>query len=128
MFIFLVLAYRLNANQIVQRESQINSTIAQRIIDNYDCSDLFTIEMHDALQMSERLRVDLSILLFNADRLRSYCFYFLNLYERFQQRILYRDPPQQRPEHYLNSEQMMIVLEFFLQIDSNYFEEKKTFQ
>lgn len=57
-----------------------------------------------------------AILLFNADRLRNYCAYFLKLYDRFQRRILCSSVPSER-ESVLDFSQMVLLLEFYLQMD-----------
>lgn len=66
--------------------------------------------------MADRVRVDSYILLFNAQRLRSICFYFLKLHERFHRQLVRSSLPWSDAPT-LDSGQMVLLLEFYLQMD-----------
>jgi hypothetical protein len=73
----------------------------------------------DTEELAGRLRVGKSIITFNADRLRSNCYTLLALHESFRRHVLcQRDVALGEPA--LNSKQMAIVLEFYLQIDGQF--------
>ena len=58
----------------------------------------------------------MSIITFNAERLRGYCFYLLSLHQRFRRDVLHKtNVGLQEPR--VNSKQMALILEFFLQMD-----------
>ena len=107
---------RLSTREIRQRRSGVITADARKFLGNYDASVPFRICLRDAENLADRLRVDSLILLFNAERLQIFCVYFLKLYERFQRKILGSAVPQAR-ELTLDSSQMVILLEFHLQMD-----------
>ena len=107
---------RLSTREIRQRRSGVITADARKFLANYDASAPFSICLRDAEDLADRLRVDSFILLFNAERLRIFCVYFLKLYERFERKILHSPVPQER-ELALDSSQMAILVEFHLQMD-----------
>lgn len=116
---------RLGRRQILQRQQEIDSHVSQNIIGGYDTKELHSISFDNAMELVERLRMDLSVLLFTANRMRAYCSYFTYLYERYQYKVL-RQPEvlqEQRMfiDRQLSSYQMSILLEFFLQLDVDVF-------
>jgi hypothetical protein len=79
----------------------------------------FCLSSIDIKELSTRLQVTESIITCNADRLRVICDRLLALHEYFRRVILARrDVALKEPT--LNSKQMSLVLEFFLQIDGKY--------
>ena len=108
---------------LVSRHTKLNSAamlvIQQKL--RWFCSTMtissqFSIGRRDIDILANRLLMEPAILLFNADRLRNYCAYFLKLYDRFQRRILCGSVPSGR-ESALDSSQMVLLLEFYLQMD-----------
>lgn len=86
-------------------------------MNNYDYSSSdFRLSRSDAEALSTRLQVGMSIITFNADRLRGICAHLLALHESFRRHTLRRrDVALKQPT--LNSQQMAMALEFYLQID-----------
>lgn len=107
---------RLSTREIRQRRSGAITAHARKFLANYDASVPFSICLRDAEDLADRLMVDSFILLFNAERLRIFCVYFLKLYERFERKIL-RSPVPQARGLTLDSSQMLLLLEFHLQMD-----------
>ena len=114
------LASRLSSHEIRQRRNAVHTAEAQIVLENYDYSSQFSIGLRDIEALADRLLMEPVILLFNADRLRSYCVYFLQLYDRFQRRILCSSVPSERGSA-LDSSQMVLLLEFYLQMDVDLF-------
>lgn len=89
------------------------------MIKDYDYLGGFGLFPEDTEELATRLNIGKSIITFNADRLRGICSYLLLLHEKFRKNYLrYEDVAL--PEPTLNSKQMAIALEFFLQIDGQY--------
>ena len=77
--------------------------------------DLFLLEQ-DGKELATRLCVDLSIMTCNVERVRGICYSPLALHESFRRNILRkRDTALEEPV--LDSNQMAVALEFYLQID-----------
>lgn len=102
--------------QIAQRRQAMNMDGQPLPIFDYDDSREFSITPSDVQTLVHRLRVNTSIVTFNAHRLRSVCFEFLELHNRFRREVVgpHDDCLQ---ESTLTSEEMAIALEFFLQMD-----------
>jgi hypothetical protein len=107
---------RLSSREHRQRRNGVVAADARTFIENYDTSAPFSLSLLDAEDLADRVLVNSFILLFNAQRLRIFCFYFLKLYERFQRKILRPSVPWER-ECTLDSSQMVLLLEFYLQMD-----------
>ena len=107
---------RLSTPEIRQRRSGVITADARKFLAYYDASVPFSICLRDAEDLADRLRVESFILLFNAERLRIFCVHFLKLYERFERKIL-RSPVPKAREQTLDSRQMVLLLEFHLQMD-----------
>jgi hypothetical protein len=86
------------------------------ILFNYDFTGQYAISLADCQALSDRLHVGMSIITFNAERIRSYCYYFHQLYEQFRNH-LFSTPDVVLEQPSLNSSQMALALEFFLQVD-----------
>jgi hypothetical protein len=87
-------------------------------MNNYDYSsnDGFSLSEQDVDELSARLQVGKSIITFNAQQLRGICCSLLALHESFRRTVLcQRDVALRQPT--LNSKQMALALEFYLQID-----------
>ena len=112
------LVTRLASHEILRREHGAYTSDALMLMNNYNYStnDGFTLLEQDAKELAARLCVDLSIITFNAERLRSHCYYLLALHESFRRKIL-RERDVALREPVLNSKQMAVALEFYLQID-----------
>jgi hypothetical protein len=107
---------QLTISQIAQRRQAMNMDEQRMPIFNYDDSREFSILPSDVQTLVHRWRVNTSIVTFNAHRLRSVCFEFLELHEKFRREVVdRRDDCLHEPT--LTSEEMAIALEFFLQID-----------
>ncbi|CAF1317099.1 unnamed protein product [Adineta steineri] len=112
---------RLTSHEIVRRQRGAYTSDALSMMYNYKYSnDGFTLLEKDVEDLATHLLVGKSIITFNADRLRGICYYFLALHESFRKNILLlNDIALEEP--ILNSKQMAILLEFYLQIDVDIF-------
>jgi hypothetical protein len=61
----------------------------------------------------------MSIITFNANRLRELCHYLIELHERYRKRMSFRSKLAQHGPS-ISSQQLAIVLEFFLQMDGTH--------
>ena len=84
----------------------------------YDHQRVYAISLEDCQALSERLRVGMSIITFNADRLRDICYTFIDLHERYRKRTSFRSK-MSAEESSFPSSLMAVALEFFLQMDGN---------
>lgn len=84
----------------------------------YDHERVYAISLEDCQALAERLRVGMSIITFNADRLRDICRYFLELHEQYRRHTSFRSKVSAE-EPSLSSSLMAVALEFFLQMDGN---------
>ncbi|CAF3296434.1 unnamed protein product, partial [Rotaria sp. Silwood2] len=103
-------------NQLLQRQqaTQISDSLILNNID--DSREPFCLSSEDIKELSTRLQVNESIIICNANRLRAICDRLLELHEYFRRRVLaIQDVALNEPT--LNSKQMSLILEFFLQID-----------
>ncbi|CAF4688056.1 unnamed protein product, partial [Rotaria socialis] len=107
-------------NQLLQRQ-QATQISDSSILNNIDDSrEPFCLSAIDIKELSTRLQVDESIIISNANRLRVICHRLLELHEYFRRRVLaIQDVALNEPT--LNSKQMSLILEFFLQIDVDVF-------
>ena len=88
------------------------------MMNNYDYAfnDGFSLSEQDVEELAARLQVGKSIITFNAQRLRGICCSLLALHESFRRHVLLKNDVALR-EPTLNSKQMTMALEFYLQID-----------
>ncbi|CAF1636162.1 unnamed protein product [Rotaria sp. Silwood1] len=87
------------------------------LMSKYNYSDGFSLSEQDAVELATQLQVGKSIITFNADQLRRICYTLLALHETFRRHVLFKsDVPLKEPT--LNSKQMAMALEFYLQIDA----------
>ena len=88
------------------------------IMSNYEYASIdgFHLSCDDAQEMAQRLRVDMPIIIFNAIRLRSHCCTLLALHEYYRRNIL-KQPDMIISQPVLSSKQMVLALEFYLQMD-----------
>lgn len=109
---------RLAPHEIAQRQHGAYTSDALAMVKNYNYSDPdgFSLSEQDAEELSQRLQVGLSIITFNAVQLRGICSLLLTLHETFRKNVLLRKRVHLK-EPTLNSKQMAIALEFFLQMD-----------
>ena len=112
------LVTRLAPHEILRREHGAHTSDALMLMNNYNYStnDGFTLLEQDAKELAARFCVGLSIITFNAERLRGICYSLLALHESFRRNIL-RERDVALGESVLNSKQMALALEFYLQID-----------
>ncbi|CAF4742524.1 unnamed protein product, partial [Rotaria socialis] len=110
----------LSQDELVRRQqaTNISNILTLNNLDNYH--EPFGLSSIDINELSTRLQVKESIIRGNADRLDSICHRLLELHEHFRRETLVR-PAVALDEPTLNSKQMSIVLEFFLQIDVDVF-------
>ncbi len=87
----------------------------------YSNNEGFQLSEQDVEDLAGRLRVGKSIITFNADRLRGICYYLMALHESFRRKIHRYKRDVASNELILNSKQMALVLEFYLQIDGQFF-------
>ena len=81
--------------------------------------DGFSLREQDAVDLASRLRVNMSIIHFNADRLAGHSYYLLALHESYRRDVLgKKDVALKEPT--LNSKRMAVALEFYLQMDGLY--------
>ncbi|CAF4798184.1 unnamed protein product, partial [Rotaria socialis] len=110
----------LSQDELVRRQqaTNISNILTLNNLDNYH--EPFGLSSIDINELSTRLQVKESIIKGNADRLDSICHRLLELHEYFRRETLVR-PAVALDEPTLNSKQMSLVLEFFLQIDVDVF-------
>ena len=107
---------RLTSHELSRRQHGPYTLDALEMMNKYKYCNAFSLSQQDADELASRLQIGKSIITFNADRLRGICHYFLGLHEFFQQNVLLDDNVALN-EPTLNSKQMAIALEFYLQID-----------
>ncbi|CAF1566022.1 unnamed protein product [Adineta steineri] len=109
-------------SEIVRRQHGANTVDAITLMNNYKYSDHdgFSLSERDAEELSKRLQIGKSIITFNATQIRSICYYFLELYKSFRKNILLQNDIALE-EFTLNSKQMVVLLEFYLQLDVDLF-------
>ncbi|CAF2235752.1 unnamed protein product, partial [Rotaria magnacalcarata] len=107
-------------NQLLQRQQATNISDSSTLNNIDDTQEPFCLSAIDIKELSTRLQVNESIITCNANRLRVICERLLELHEYFRRKILARrDVALKEPT--LNSKQMSLILEFFLQIDVDVF-------
>ena len=110
------LVTRLTSHELSRRQHGAYTLDALEMMNKYKYCNAFSLSQQDADELALRLQAGKSIITFNADRLRGICHYFLGLHEFFRRNVLLDDDVGlNKPT--LNSTQMAIVLEFYLQID-----------
>ncbi|CAF1551374.1 unnamed protein product, partial [Rotaria sp. Silwood1] len=110
----------LSSDEIIRREHGAYISDALMLMNTYNYGNSFSLLQEDVEQLAIRLKVGKAIITFNADRLRTICCTLLALHESFRRNILcMADVALQEPT--LNSKQMAIALEFYLQIDVDLF-------
>ena len=114
------LVTRLTPLEILRRQHGAYTTDALESLNNYHYgNNEFRLSEQDARELATRLHAGMSIITFNADRLSSIADFFLGLHESFRRKVLKKkDVALKEPT--LNSKQMAIALEFYLQIDGTY--------
>jgi len=106
-------------DELKRRESAMLTFETSTSTDDYDIPAPFSLREEDAKELSKRLQVNESIISFNANRLRVICLQLLGTHEYFRRKVLLcKDGPIK--ERTLNSKEMALLLEFFLQIDGNF--------
>ena len=112
------LVTRLPLLEIIRRQQGAYTEDALMMLNSYTFSKtVFRLSKEDAEELTARLRVGMSIITFSADRLRGISYFLCELHESFRRKIL-RKPDVALKEPTLNSKQMALALEFYLQIDS----------
>ncbi|CAF3586707.1 unnamed protein product [Adineta steineri] len=108
--------------EFVQRQYGADTNDALTMMNNYIYSDQdgFSLSEQDANELAIHLQVGKSIITFNANRLRSICYTFLALHERFRRNVLEMNDITLN-EPVLSSKHMALALEFYLQIDVDIF-------
>ena len=107
---------RLGPYQRLRREHAAYSSESLTLMESYNYSGHFSLTEENISELSQRLRVPKSMLVFNAQRLRSICHTLLAIYEAFRH-LVFHDENHAFQNLNFNSQQMAIALEFFLQID-----------
>ncbi|CAF4818698.1 unnamed protein product [Rotaria sp. Silwood1] len=111
---------RLASHEIARRKYGAHTPDALILENKYKYVDRFSLTEADAHELSVRLQIGKAIITFNADRLRGICCTLMALHESFRRNILLKkDVALKEPT--LNSKQMAIALEFYLQIDVDVF-------
>ncbi|CAF1266381.1 unnamed protein product [Rotaria sordida] len=111
---------RLAPHQINRRQYGAYTFDALMLMNKYNYSDEFSLSEQDANELASRLQVGKSIITFNAQQLRSICHTLLVFHESFRRYVLCKSDVALK-EPTLNSKQMAIALEFYLQIDVDLF-------
>ncbi|CAF2260402.1 unnamed protein product [Rotaria magnacalcarata] len=111
---------RLALNEQLQRQQATNLSDTSILNNMDDSREPFCLSAMDAKELSTRLQVNESIVTCNANRLRVICDRLIESHEYFRRKVLARkDVALNEPT--LNSKQMSLILEFFLQIDVDVF-------
>ena len=115
------LVTRLALHEITRRQHGASTTDALMMMNNYKYSknDEFTLSEEDAKELAARLHVGLSIITFNAERLRGICYSLMELHKLFRRNILEKGYVSLE-QPILNSKQMTNALEFYLQMDGKF--------
>ncbi|CAF1429983.1 unnamed protein product, partial [Rotaria sordida] len=79
---------RLAPHQINQRQYGAYTFDALMLMNKYTYSDEFSLSEHDANELASRLQIGKSIIIFNAQRLRSICHTLLAFHESFRRYVL----------------------------------------
>ncbi|CAF4279005.1 unnamed protein product [Rotaria sordida] len=106
----------LTSNEIARRQNGAYTSDALMLMNMYEYGDIFSLSEEDVEKLARHLKVGKSIITLNADRFRSICCILLAWHELFRRNILCM-PDRALQEPTLNSKQMAIALEFYLQID-----------
>ncbi|CAF1570662.1 unnamed protein product, partial [Rotaria sordida] len=107
---------RLASHELARRQHGVYTFDALMLMNKYNYSDGFSLSEQDADELASRLQVGKSIITFNAQRLRSICHALLAFHELFRRYVLCKSDVALK-EPTLNSKQMAMALEFYLQID-----------
>ena len=118
-FIYFNLAHRLGPLELIRRQHGANTSEALMLMNKYEYGVAFALNEEDAQALATRLRVDMSIITFNANLLRGLISGTLIMRDSYRRRVLGKKDLGIR-EPTLNSKQMAIALEFFLQIDGRH--------
>ncbi len=111
------LVTRLASHEILRRQHGAYTSDALILMNNYDYSnDKLSLSQQDIEDLAVRFQVGKSIITFNADRLHGICYSLLKFNESVRQNIRKKRYRALR-QSLLNSKQMAIALEFYLQID-----------
>ncbi|CAF3328711.1 unnamed protein product [Rotaria sp. Silwood2] len=103
-------------HETARRQYGTYTSDASMMMNKYNYYDTFSLSEQDAEELAMRLKVGKSIITFNADQLRGICSFLLTLHEYFRRNVLFKkDIALKEPT--LNSKQMAMALEFYLQID-----------
>ena len=104
---------------MIRRQHGANTAEALKMMNKYEYGVAFALNEEDAQALATRLRVHLSIITFNANLLRGLISGMLIMRDAYRRHVLgHKDLGIKDPM--LNSKQMAIALEFFLQIDGLY--------
>ena len=113
-----VLVTRLTRQEITRRQQGASTAEAMTLMNKYKYSleDPFILSEKDAQDLATYLNVGLAIITFNAEQLRGICYRFLVLRETYRRDVIHLHDVDFK-ELTLNSQEMIIALEFFLQFD-----------
>ncbi|CAF1469686.1 unnamed protein product [Rotaria magnacalcarata] len=111
---------RLVSHEINRRQQGVYISNVLMLTEKYDSSNGFTLSEQDTEELATRLHIDKSIITFNANQLRRICSFLLTLHESFRRTVLCKKDIALK-EPILDSKQMALVLEFYLQIDVDLF-------
>ncbi|CAF3756457.1 unnamed protein product [Rotaria magnacalcarata] len=111
---------RLEPHEINRRQQGVYISNVLMSTEKYDSSNGFTFSEQDTEELATRLHIHKSIITFNVNQLRRICFFLLTLYESFRRTVLCKKDIALK-EPILDSKQMALLLEFYLQIDVDLF-------
>ncbi|CAF1515935.1 unnamed protein product [Rotaria magnacalcarata] len=114
------LVTRLEPHEINRRQQGVYISNVLMSTEKYDSSNGFTFSEQDTEELATRLHIHKSIITFNVNQLRRICFFLLTLYESFRRTVLCKKDIALK-EPILDSKQMALLLEFYLQIDVDLF-------
>ena len=112
----LILVARLSAREVDQRRHAGSTAHALQRLSEYSYRGEFSISESDTEALAARLHVDKSIIVYNARRFRAYVFFLTDL-RGWWRRQVFDNERQTLAESPINSQQVTIILEFFLQMD-----------
>ena len=107
---------RLSAREVEQRRHAGSTAHALQRLREYSYRGEFSISESDTEALAARLHVDKSIIVYNAKRFRAYVFFLTDLRGWWRRQVL-DDERQPLAESPINSQQVALILELFLQMD-----------
>ena len=114
----LTLVARLSAREVEQRRHAGSTAYALQRLSEYSYRGEFSLSTNDTEALATKLHVHQSIVTYNAHRFRAQFFSVMDLRAWFRRQVIV-DDERQAPvdEPRINSQQVAIILEFYLHMD-----------